>query len=119
MTAVIKSITPSFGPTTGGTDILIECLNCYSPVTVTIDSVDCLNIQVFSDSIQCTTGIRLNPPPNGSSFIVTSQGSQVVLLTDPFLYIDRWSSQNTWGGEAVPRDGDSVYVPKGMNLLID
>ena len=33
--------------------------------------------------------------------------------------MDRWTDQETWGGEAIPREGDTVYVPKGMTLLID
>lgn len=33
--------------------------------------------------------------------------------------MDRWSSQATWGGEVPPRDGDTVYVPPGMTLLVD
>ena len=30
-----------------------------------------------------------------------------------------WSSDNTWGGDYAPIDGDSVYVPTGLNLLVD
>jgi hypothetical protein len=33
--------------------------------------------------------------------------------------MDRWSSTATWGGEVPPRDGDTVYVPPGMTLLVD
>ena len=33
--------------------------------------------------------------------------------------MDRWSSSATWGGEVPPRDGDTVYVPAGMTLLVD
>ena len=51
--------------------------------------------------------------------LVMSDGSYVKIATDIFLYIDRWSEERTWGGEAVPREGDSVYVPKGMTLLVD
>ena len=43
----------------------------------------------------------------------------VHLNTKPYLYVDRWSDDNTWGGDAAPIDGDSVYVPKGMTLLVD
>jgi len=30
-----------------------------------------------------------------------------------FLYIDRWSSSNTWGGDLPPNSGDSAYIPAG------
>jgi hypothetical protein len=33
--------------------------------------------------------------------------------------MDRWSSSATWGGEVPPREGDTVYVPPGMTLLVD
>lgn len=33
--------------------------------------------------------------------------------------MDRWSDQATWGGEVPPREGDTVYVPPGMTLLVD
>ena len=43
----------------------------------------------------------------------------VILNCQPYLYIDRWSADATWGGEVPPRDGDTVYVPPGMTLLVD
>lgn len=30
-----------------------------------------------------------------------------------------WSDQTTWGGEFAPVDGESVYLPAGLNLLFD
>lgn len=51
--------------------------------------------------------------------VLVSDGNNVHFRTDPFLYIDKWTDERTWGGEAVPREGDSVYVPEGMTLLID
>jgi hypothetical protein len=36
-----------------------------------------------------------------------------------FGYVNMWSSDQTWGGEFAPIEGDSVYVPKGLNLLVD
>lgn len=31
----------------------------------------------------------------------------------------RWSDIRTWGTDMPPIDGDLVYVPRGMNLLVD
>jgi len=36
-----------------------------------------------------------------------------------YTYVDRWSDSSTWGGEAPPREGDSVYIPPGQNILMD
>ena len=30
-----------------------------------------------------------------------------------------WSESSTWGGQFAPVDGESVVVPKGLNLLVD
>lgn len=30
-----------------------------------------------------------------------------------------WSEDSTWGGQFAPVDGESVAVPKGLNLLVD
>lgn len=35
------------------------------------------------------------------------------------MYAYRWSDTVTWGGDLAPIDGDTVYVPKGMVLLVD
>lgn len=36
-----------------------------------------------------------------------------------FYYGLYYSNILTWGGEAPPRDGDSIYVPKETTLIID
>lgn len=64
-------------------------------------------------------GRRSSPPEEGNSFVVISDGNPAKIQSDKFLYMDRWSEQSTWGGEAIPREGDSVYVPVGMTLLVD
>jgi hypothetical protein len=36
-----------------------------------------------------------------------------------FQYVNVWSADTTWGGDFAPMDGDSLYIPKGLNLLVD
>jgi hypothetical protein len=37
-----------------------------------------------------------------------------------FTYVYKWSEgADTWGGEMAPMDGETVYIPKGLNLLVD
>jgi G8 domain len=36
-----------------------------------------------------------------------------------FRYVSYWSDTLTWGGEFAPIVEDMVYVPKGLNLLVD
>jgi hypothetical protein len=118
-TSTITSITPVFGPSIGGTVISVQGLNFGTVITITIDGIPCIINSNTATSVSCTTGLRATPPSAGNSFIMISDGNPVILAASPFLYIDRWSVQSTWGGEALPREGDSVLVPKGMTLLVD
>lgn len=36
-----------------------------------------------------------------------------------FTYVNLWSERTTWGGEFAPVDGETVYIPAGLNLLVD
>ena len=36
-----------------------------------------------------------------------------------YRYVQKWSSDSTWGGLFAPVDGESVAVSKGVNLLFD
>lgn len=36
-----------------------------------------------------------------------------------FVYTNLWSHEDTWGGEYAPEDGETVYIPPGLNLLVD
>lgn len=36
-----------------------------------------------------------------------------------FMYVNYWSLTDTWGGEFQPIEGDTVYVPAGLQLLVD
>lgn len=35
------------------------------------------------------------------------------------MYVLKWSDPTTWGTDLPPIDGDLVYVPAGMTLLVD
>lgn len=98
LTSTINSISPAFGPSIGGTIINIHGSNFGNSLSLTIDGISCVIISSNSTDLSCTTGIRANPPSNGNSFLMISDGNPVILATEPFLYIDRWSAQSTWGG---------------------
>jgi len=36
-----------------------------------------------------------------------------------FRYCSLWSDDSTWGGEFAPIEGDMVYIPPGLKLLVD
>lgn len=35
------------------------------------------------------------------------------------MYVSLWSADSTWGGDFAPIEGDSIYIPTGLNLLVD
>jgi hypothetical protein len=101
-TSTISSLSSKFGPSVGGTILTITGTNFGTNLSVKIDDIDCAITANNTASITCTTGVRATIPL-ANSFIVTSDGNPVLVQCDPFLYIDRWSSQETWGGESIPR----------------
>lgn len=46
-------------------------------------------------------------------------GSNFGLTKQSFSYVMRWSDIRTWGTDMPPINGDLIYVPAGMNLLVD
>ena len=97
-TSTISQVSPKFGPSIGGTTLTITGKNFGTVVTVTIDDIPCAVSANSATSITCLTGKRASPPANGNSFSIVSDGNPVILACEPYLYIDRWSSQDTWGG---------------------
>jgi len=57
--------------------------------------------------------------PTTNTFSVTVKGNNAVLKTAPFVYGYKWSEDDTWGGDFAPIQGDTVYVPEGMVLVVD
>ena len=53
-----------------------------------------------------------------NSLVVTFD-SQNAIVNDVFYYVMRWSDVRTWGTDLPPIEGDMVYVPPGMTLLVD
>ena len=117
-TPSVTSISPNMGTTAGGTSITITGTNFNSDSTVTIDGVNCPTDSVSATQIICTTSAR--PTFTESTFVVNSATvGDASNDGNFFFYVDRWSDENTWGGESLPRAGDSVFVPKGQVLLVD
>jgi hypothetical protein len=65
----------------------------------------------------CTVGAR-PVYPSFPSFIVTVNGSNAV-IRNTFIYVLKWSDSRTWGVDLPPIDGDLIYIPAGMTLLVD
>ena len=119
-TPLISSLTPDIGTSAGGTLVSIAGTGFgdSSQVSVMIDEIECVVQSVVDSKITCVTGPR--PEFSVKSLIVFVNGkgraSTQGLL---FTYAERWSDPNTWGGEVPPREGESVFIPSGMNLILD
>ena len=119
-TPIVLSLDPKLGTTIGGTIVSITG-NRFDPQNseVLIDDIPCpVDIDASSsDLLVCTTGVR--PEFVEPTLVIKTPTGYAATQGLTYLYIDRWSDEATWGGEAIPREGDSVYVPKGQNLLVD
>jgi hypothetical protein len=121
MTSVVSSISPSTASPAGGANITLTGTNFgtnSAVVSVTADGIPCAVQSVSATQIVCTVGARPNLP-TVSTFVVTIGGNFASLTCPNFTYAFRWSDPLTWGGDIPPIDGDTVYVPQGMVLLVD
>jgi hypothetical protein len=83
-----------------------------------VDGIPCV-VQTTSDTqIVCTVGAR-DTIPAVTTFDVSINQNFASLSCPNFTYAFRWSDPATWGGDIPPIDGDTVYIPPGMVLLVD
>jgi hypothetical protein len=90
-----------------------------SKYTIKIDEVDCPVSAASSTYVECTTGKRDAMVESSLSIFIEGRG---FVATDglAFTYVFKWSEgEDTWGGEMEPMDGETIYIPKGLNLLVD
>jgi len=89
-------------------------------VKVLIDNIPCAVSAVTDTSITCTTG---NKGANNFSdpSLVVKVNDINSLVPDGVIYYYGllWSNDVSWGLEAKPREGDSVWVPKGKTIIVD
>lgn len=121
LNSVCTGITPSIGSVYGGDLVTITGTN-FSPditlYTIFIDSVKCEVISATDTSVTCRTGPRVffwdNPK---LEFRISGNGN--VYCGVKFTYGYRWSNDATWGEDGQPEEFESVWVPKGLVLIVD
>jgi hypothetical protein len=108
------------GDVFGGYDLILSgnYLNFATP-SVVIDGKTCvINSAASNDtSITCQVASRLTLPDANTFVVKVGDCNSVVYQT--FSYVLRWSDIRTWGTDLPPIANDLVFVPKGMNLLVD
>ena len=121
LTPSLVAVNPRFGSVEGGTEITFtgeQFSSDTSLYTITIDGINCPVSAATSTSVTCTTGSR--PGLVETSLEIYIEGSGLVSNRGiVFRYASFWSADSTWGGEFAPMHLESIYVPKGLNLLVD
>jgi hypothetical protein len=121
-TSLLTKIEPRFGTRLGGDKVRFTGTNFdtdKSKYTVELDGVACPVSAATSTYVECTTGRRDELVESSLTIFVDGKG---FISTDDltFTYVFKWSEgEDTWGGEMAPMDGETVYIPKGLNLLVD
>jgi hypothetical protein len=115
---LVNTLSQPNGDVFGGYSLTLNgnYLNFSTP-SIIIDGITCVVTAATSAAVTCTVGSRLSLPPYNS--FVVQVGSVNAIIYQSFSYVLRWSDIRTWGTDLPPVDGDLVYVPPGMNLLVD
>jgi hypothetical protein len=119
-TSNVTSVTPKNGNVTGGYNISITGTNLdRTKAVVTIDGYPCsvYTNDTTVNTIICMVAKRLVRPAV-STFEVKIGANDAIILAS-FKYVMKWSDPSTWGADLAPIAGDLVYIPAGMNLLVD
>jgi len=124
-TYFIKSITPEFGPSVGGTAVTFNLHD-----TNTLDVSDTVSIKIFGQSIISPININTNSLESTiikrddtlydstSPLVIKINSIGHVYCDIHFRYQDRWSDSETWGGEFIPIDGETAYI-KNTDVILD
>lgn len=123
--SVVTGISPRYGTYKGGETVTFTGTGfstTTSEATVTIDGITCTVTSATSTQIQCTTGARPTINSNPSTILTFSgatQNGHASMQTFSYKYANYWSDLDTWSGEYIPQDGNSVIIPKGQTLIVD
>lgn len=121
MTTTLTAVSPRFGTVVGGTPVTFTGTNFPTDTTkytIIIDGIVCPVDSATATSVSCTTGSRPGLVETSLEIYIDGQG----LVSNNgivYKYVSTWSSDTTWGGEFAPMDGESIYIPAGLNLLVD
>lgn len=134
LTPILSSIIPSIGGTAGGTTVTLTGSGFYPPAVISSDQLSTTDIVVSIDGAVCewvnltvtNTEIICRTSSHRTTLLanveVTINGKGKAVDKDSpviFEYIDLWSSQFTWGGEALPAHGESVHIRSGQTIFLD
>jgi hypothetical protein len=112
---------PRHGSVLGGYSVTFTGTSFSSDTslyTITIDGIDCPVSDASATHVTCTTGDRPGLVESSLEIYIDGVGD-VATQGMLFRYVMLWSEDVTWGGEFAPMYMETVYVPAGLNLLVD
>lgn len=136
LTPTIDHITPSSGGTAGGTILEITGSGFWPEGVTSAGQLTSTSLTVAIDGAPCDWS-QQTPLPNATfircrtsshrttlnaelEVVIAGKGKAISLKgTFMFKYVDRWSSNFTWGGLPPPLEGESVYIQAGQTVLLD
>lgn len=118
MTPEVTGINRTRGGTQGGSAILIWGEGFSgSVVNVSISRSECVVTRQDNTTVECVTGASSRTVRDVVLVFVQDKG--YALSSVEFWYVDLWSSNFTWGGGPLPREGDFVVIEVGQTVVLD
>jgi len=120
-TPLLTAMNPRHGAVTGGESVTFTGTDFSADVDdykIILDGIICDVTAATTTSVTCTTNKRPGLVESSLEIFIKDKGL-VATQGKIFLYVNLWSADTTWGGEFAPMHMESVYVPKGLNLLVD
>ena len=122
LTPLVYTFTPITGGTGGGTILTIYGTGFQNVIDnfqyVKVGDANCTILNWNDSVIICRTGSYHTNRQATVSVFVTNVGFAET-SEQTYAYIDRWSSNYTWGGTSPPREGETVFIPKQYIVLLD
>ena len=123
---VVNEFLPLHGTAAGGTTLQIMGSDLDGTIintAVTIDGVSCAIQSQIASMITCITGERPEIPSEEQLGVVIRISHRGYALradgVSDFFYADYWNSPLTWQGLQIPREGDTVILTRGRNVILN
>jgi len=122
LTPLLESLSPRYGTVEGGTEITFTGTNFPTDMglySIEIDEQVCTVTSATLTEVRCLTDPRPGLYEDTYLSMNVDGYGNVATRGLVFRYVSAWSASSTWGGEASPQEGETVWVPAGMHLLVD
>lgn len=117
LTPKVHSINSTRGGTQGGTAIRINGEQFSGSANVSIAGSTCIVVSQTDSEIVCVT--EASSRTVRAVVQVYIDGMGFALSNCEFWYVDLWSSNFTWGGGPLPREGDFVVIQRDQTVVLD